>query len=158
MVPQGMVLTATVSFTLGAVHMSSRGAIVQRLNAVEAMASVDVVCTDKTGTLTTNRLRVDALRVLDGLPEDAVRRYLKLFASASVDRKNKSIQALRAFLGETAVELLDQLPFKSQNRYSAVRVRDGAAERVLVLGACEALRDQVEGPAASSWEAVWEEL
>jgi cation-transporting ATPase E len=159
MVPQGMVLTATVAFTLGAVHMSARGAIVQRLNAVEAMAAVDVVCTDKTGTLTTNRLKVDQVRVVgEGISAEEVRRLLSVFASASVDRKNKSVQALLTEFGRSDVELLDQLPFKSQNRYSAVQIRDGNAERVLALGACESLRDYLEPGADSKWEAAWQEL
>jgi cation-transporting ATPase E len=159
MVPQGLVLTATIAFTLGAVYMSMRGAIVQRLNAVESMAAVDVVCTDKTGTLTTNRLRLAQVRLLaNPLSEEEVRRHLALFASASVDRENKSIQALRTALGEAPVELLDQLPFKSQNRYSAVRIRDGSSELTLVLGACEALRPHLDNPAAGDWETAWKEL
>jgi cation-transporting ATPase E len=156
MVPQGLVLMATVSFTLGAVVMSRRGAVVQRLNAVEAMASVDVICTDKTGTLTTNRLRLSRLVSLaPELGEDEVRRRLALFAAASVDRQNRNIQALRAALGEPKAEVLDQLPFKSQNRYSAVRLRDGRDERVLVLGAPEALAGRV-GP--GPWEGQVREL
>ena len=153
LVPQGMVLTATISFTLGAVVMSRRGAIVQRLNAVEAMASINVICTDKTGTLTTNHLRLEKLHIIDtGLGEDAIRNRLWLFASASVDRQNKNIQALCSALkprGEVLrtplvrtdldFELLDQIPFKSQHRYSAVRLRENGTERVLVLGAFEAL-------------------
>jgi cation-transporting ATPase E len=132
---------------------------VQRLYAVEAMASVDVVCTDKTGTLTTNRLKLDQVCVLArDLAEEEVRRRLRLFASATVDQNNKNIQALRAALGEAPAEALDQLPFKSQNRYSAVRLRDGTAERVLVMGACEALRDHLKDPSACDWEAHWKEL
>src|SRR5262249_55028147 len=144
MVPQGLVLMTTLAFTLGAVRMSGRGAVVQHLSAVESMAAVNVLCMDKTGTLTTNRLRLDQLRVLAGdLSEEVVRDRLRTFAALSVDRQNKSILALEAALGELPgerAELVDQLPFKSQNRYSAVRVRQGQAERVLVLGACEALR------------------
>src|SRR5262249_7682055 len=122
MVPVGWVLMATIAFTIGAVYMSRKGAVVQRLNAVETMASVDVVCTDKTGTLTTNRLRLDRLLVLRGArSEEALRRLLRNFAWASVDTKSKTILALREGLGrpEGEVELADQLPFKSQNRYSA---------------------------------------
>src|SRR5206468_1603165 len=101
MVPQGLVLMATISFTIGAVYMSRRGAVVQRLHAVEAMASVDVVCTDKTGTLTTNRLRLDGVRLLAAdATEEEVRRRLRLFASASIDQKNKNVQAFKAALGE----------------------------------------------------------
>src|SRR5262249_40163276 len=114
---------------------------------------------DKTGTLTTNQLRLDRLCVLAGdVPEVVVRERLRLFASVSVDRQNKNLLALRAALGEVEVELLDQLPFKSQNRYSAVRGRDGQAERVLVLGACEALRDYLEAAAPNHWETTWKEL
>jgi cation-transporting ATPase E len=142
MVPQGLVLMATVAMTLGAVRMSARGAVVQRLSAVESMAAVNVLCMDKTGTLTTNRLRLARLCTLDGMPEEAVRDRLRLFAALTVDRDNKSIQALRTALGPEPgkVELVDQLPFKSQNRYSAVRVRSSTSEQVLVLGACEALQ------------------
>src|SRR5262249_38647862 len=61
-------------------------------------------------------------------------------------------------LGETVVELLDQLPFKSQNRYSAVRVRAGQAEYTLVLGACEALRRHLADGAPDRWEAARKEL
>ena len=53
-------------------------------------------------------------------------------------------------------ELLDQLPFKSQNRYSAVRIRDAGCERVLVLGACEALRPILAEHGAASWETEWQ--
>jgi cation-transporting ATPase E len=156
MVPQGLVLTATISFTLGAVLMSRRGAVVQRLNAVETMAAIDVVCTDKTGTLTTNALRLDQIRVVTrDLDDAAVRQRLQWFASATLDRQNKNVQALQAALGKAEVKLLDQLPFKSQNRYSAVRVDVGQEDRVLVMGASEALRPFLDG---DSWEAAWREL
>jgi cation-transporting ATPase E len=158
MVPQGLVLTATISFTLGAVHMSMRGAVVQRLHAVEAMAAIDVICTDKTGTLTTNRLHLDQVCCLADSSKEECQRLLSLFASGSVDRTNKNLQALRAALGERPVEVLDQLPFKSQNRYSALRIRDGGNERILVLGACEALRPHLDSADGTSWEAAWKEL
>jgi cation-transporting P-type ATPase E len=159
MVPQGMVLTATVAFILGAVRMTGRGALVQRLSAVESMASVDVLCMDKTGTLTTNRLRLDLVHVpAGGLRETEVRRRLSLFASASVDRRGRGLWAIREALGEVVAELLDQIPFQARNRYSAVRVRDGGSERVLVLGAYEALRGQLEGPDDGNLQFAWTEL
>jgi cation-transporting ATPase E len=161
MVPQGLVLMATLALILGAVRMSRRGAVVQRLNAVESMAAVNVLCMDKTGTLTTGRLQLDQVRVLGGQAEAEaeVRSRLRVFAWQSIDSQSKSIQTLRAALGDPAApeaaELLDQLPFKSQNRFSAVRVRMAGVERVLVLGACEALRPFLSD---NSWEAAWQEL
>lgn len=150
MVPQGLVLTATIAFTVGAVVMSRRGALVQRLNAVEAMAAVDVICTDKTGTLTTNRLKLtDFKKLADDLSEDESRRRVSLFACASVDVRNRNIQAIQAGLcplGQASnLSLLDQIPFKSQNRFSAVKVRDGQTERVIVMGAVEVLAGSDDG-------------
>jgi cation-transporting ATPase E len=158
MVPQGLVLMVTLAFILGAVRLARRGAIVRRLNAVESMASVDTLCMDKTGTLTTNRLHLERLEVIapDGSGED-VRRLLGLFAAASGDHGSKSIAALRTALGPAVVELLDFLPFKSQNRFSAVRVRAGGQTHVLALGACEALKPFVEVQ-ENGWEEAWAKL
>jgi len=143
MVPQGLVLTATVAFTLGAVAMSRRGAVVQRLSAVETMAAIDVICTDKTGTLTTNRLTLDRMIAVDAEDDEArLRDLLRLFASASIDHGNKNIQAVLAALGAADVEALEQIPFKSQHRYSAVRINDNGRPRLLVMGAVETLRDR----------------
>src|SRR5262249_11934141 len=78
MVPQGLVLMATLAFVLGAVRMSARGAIVGRLEAVEAMASIDTLCMDKTGTLTTNPLQLAAVPPVAGAAEPEVKRLLRL--------------------------------------------------------------------------------
>jgi cation-transporting ATPase E len=159
MVPQGLVLMATLAFVLGAVRMAARGAIVQRLSAVETMAAIDTLCMDKTGTLTTNNLQLERLVVLDAAVGDAeVRRRLRLFACASLDRGSKSLAALRSALGEGPAELLDQVPFKSQNRYSAVRARDGAGEHALALGAPEALAKYLHPDGAAAAEAARAEL
>ncbi|HEX5271830.1 MAG TPA: HAD-IC family P-type ATPase, partial [Gemmataceae bacterium] len=159
MVPQGLVLMTTLAFTLGAVRMSRRGAVVQQINAVESMASVDVLCMDKTGTLTTNRLRLDRVTPV-GVGEDEARAALRLFALASLDVRSKSVQALRVAFGEAGPqpELLDQVPFKSQNRYSAVRLRVGGTERALALGAFEALRPLLEPDGRDTAEATWRGL
>jgi cation-transporting ATPase E len=156
MVPQGLVLMATLAFILAAVRMTARGALVNRLAAVESMASVDTLCMDKTGTLTTNQLKLDQFRVVTGaLSEEAVRARLRLFACVSLDQGSKSLAALRAALGDTTGELLDQLPFKSQNRFSAVRARQDGREHILVLGAGEALEPFVMD---QSWQRAWREL
>ncbi len=157
MVPQGLVVMTTFAFVLGAVRMSRRGALVQVISAVESMASVDTLCMDKTGTLTTNRLHLEKLIPLDeSMPHDALRERLRAFASASLDRSNKSLAALRDAVGEAPVQLLDQLPFKSQNRYSAVRVSTQTSEYVLILGACEALRPFLES--TNGLEKTWHDL
>jgi len=62
LVPQGLVLITTISFAYGAMKIAKNQAIVQRLSAIEAMANTQVVCMDKTGTLTKNQLEVKEVK------------------------------------------------------------------------------------------------
>ena len=158
LVPQGLVLLATLVFVLAATRLSHRGAMVQRLAAVEGLGAVDVLCTDKTGTLTTGRLTFDHF-VSFSLPEVEVRKWLGVFATGSIDRRNKSIEALREALeAETpAAEILDQLPFKSQNRCSAVVARVNSEKRLLVLGSFEVLSLRFPENERIAIEAAWRE-
>lgn len=64
LVPQGLVLITTISFAYGAMKIAKNQAIVQRLSAIEAMADAQVVCMDKTGTLTKNELVVKEIKIL----------------------------------------------------------------------------------------------
>lgn len=152
MVPQGLVLLTTLVFVLSATRLSHHGAVVQRLAAVEGLAAVEVLCTDKTGTLTSGRLALDHLKVFFH-PEPMVRQWLGTFSVESIDRQNKSIEALREALATVAaaVEVVDQLPFQSHNRYSAFNARMDGQSRLFVLGSVEALRTHLSD---TDWMAV----
>ena len=154
LVPQGLVLMTTLALTLGAVRLSARGAVVQRLAAVEAMASVDILCADKTGTITTGDLTLDRVVTVAG-DEAEVRAKLGLFAWATVDAGNRTVQALRRALPkpDQPFTAVDQVPFKSQTRFSAVRVRTADAEHLLVLGSPDALVPRFVGGEAGRVES-----
>jgi cation-transporting ATPase E len=97
LVPQGLFFMSTVAYALGAVRVARKGALVEELNAVESMSNVDLLCLDKTGTLTTNRIRFHALRLAGSSfsgDERAVKQILGGYA-ASLQGGNRTA----AYLG-----------------------------------------------------------
>lgn len=65
MVPEGLVLMTSIAFAVGVVRLGRRQCLVQELPAIEGLARVDVVCADKTGTLTENGMRLSEIRPID---------------------------------------------------------------------------------------------
>ena len=141
LVPYGLFFLVTVAYATGAATISRRGALVQQLNAVESLSNVDVVCTDKTGTLTTGLLDLRDVVPLAGHPADQVRATLAVVA-ASATAANATTRALVAALPGTPVPLEQEVPFSSARRWSGVRSR--ALGGAWVLGAPEALRPALE--------------
>jgi cation-transporting ATPase E len=141
MVPMGLVLLSTVAFSLGVLRISRKGALVQRLNAVESFSHVDVLCMDKTGTLTKNELRLCAATPAAGGSEAALRAAAGVFAHRCTEQ-NGTVLALRLATATpgAGVEVLGEVPFNSRDKWSGLDVRDQAGgQRGLVLGALEVL-------------------
>ena len=141
LVPYGLFTLVAVAYTVGAAKSAGRGALVQQVNAVESLSNVDVVCTDKTGTLTTGRLSLAGVRPAGALPAGEVERLLGSMAR-STGAGNLTTAALAAALPGEPVAVHEEVPFSSSLRWSAVRTGDG----VLVLGAPDALAPRLAGP------------
>ena len=144
LVPQGLVLSITLIFIVGIVRISRKGALVQKPNSIESMVHVNVICMDKTGTLTRNRL---ALKEIVTVPEGdaAVRDLIRVFASNSED-KNKTMEAIEKSLGGERAEVLDAIPFTSLNKYSALRFRHGGDVHDMIVGASSTTRAMFTHP------------
>lgn len=173
-VPEGLLVSVTVILTVGMRRMLKRKALVRRLLAAETLGSVNVLCVDKTGTLTTGVMELVELHggtkriALESLHADDVSllRDLRLVNVARVeDRLNQEplitgsateISLMRWSLkhkdltpsdsplsnGENVWathEVVDELPFKSENKFSATLVREAGQERALVIGAPDVL-------------------
>jgi cation-transporting P-type ATPase E len=134
LVPEGLILLISLTAAVSAFKVAQRGVLAQQLNAVESLASVDVVCTDKTGTLTEPMLRVTGLVTADGVDEKTLEQALACYA-ASAPTRNATLQAI-AEARVAAVEarrVAAQVPFSSRRRWSALDLGDVR----LVLGAPE---------------------
>ncbi|GAB2900193.1 HAD-IC family P-type ATPase [Streptomyces mayteni] len=139
MVPEGLVLMTSVAFAIGVVRLGRQRCLVQELPAIEGLARVDVVCLDKTGTLTEGGMDVAELRVLGGAEEYA-RRVLGALG-ASDPRPNASLLAIAdAFPAPAGWRATDTLPFSSARKYSAAALAEpeGPGD-VWLLGAPDVL-------------------
>jgi cation-transporting P-type ATPase E len=132
LVPEGLVLLTGVTYAVATMRMARRGALSQQLNAVESLASAEVICLDKTGTLTEETLRVVEVIPADGVGEERLATALGRFAAASPSRTSTLDAIARWVPGpEEAVE--DSVPFASRRRWSGIRL----AGVSYVLGAPE---------------------
>ncbi len=138
-VPEGLILLVSLTMAVSAAKMARRGVLAQQLNAIESLASVSVMCTDKTGTLTEASLRVVDTLPADGVSDAELRAALGRFA-ASAPSRNGTLDAVheaRLAGDDAAVEPTAQVPFSSRRRWSALELDGGR----YVLGAPEALLD-----------------
>jgi cation-transporting P-type ATPase E len=141
LVPYGLFFLVALAYTVGAAKSAGDGALVQRVNAVESVSNVDVLCTDKTGTLTTGRLGLAEVQPVGALDAAGSGRLVGSLAR-SVAAANLTTSALAAALPGEPWEVREEIPFTSSLRWSAVRTDDG----VHVLGAPDALAPHLSGP------------
>ena len=113
LVPEGLILLTSLTYAVAALRMARRGALVQQLNAIESLAAVDVVCLDKTGTLTEGSLRLVALVPAEGVAEEELAADLARFAAASPSR-NTTLEAIAAARPAPAEEAEGHVPFASR--------------------------------------------
>ncbi len=135
LVPEGLVLLASLTFAVAAVRLARLGTLAQQLNAIESLASVDTVCVDKTGTLTENRLDVAGVLPAPGRSDDDVRRAAGLLAASAASR-NSTTEAILAAMPTDAATPLAEVPFDSSRKWSGVTMEGTGT---IVLGAPEIL-------------------
>lgn len=137
MVPEGLVLMTSIAFAVGVVRLGRRQCLVQELPAIEGLARVDVVCADKTGTLTESGMRVSEVKELDGTGQ-SVADVLAALAAADA-RPNASMLAIaEAYDAAPGWTVTATAPFKSATKWSGVSFGDHGN---WVIGAPDVLLD-----------------
>ena len=137
MIPEGLVLLTSISFILGVGRLAGKRALVQEMEAIEALARVNTLCLDKTGTITTGALKVEkVVRIREvseeGTDEEEIRRLMEGIAHAFTET-NVTGEALQAFFEDTKpYKVVDTLPFNSRRKFMGVVFEEAG---VYVLGA-----------------------
>ncbi|RYJ30765.1 integral membrane ATPase [Streptomyces sp. L-9-10] len=129
MIPEGLVLLTSVAFAIGVIRLGRKQCLVQELPAIEGLARVDVVCLDKTGTLTEGGMDVRELRPLNGADVTYVRQVLGAIGQSD-PRPNASLRAIIDAYREESGRwpVTKALPFSSVRKYSGAAFGEPAGE------------------------------
>ncbi|KAK4457496.1 putative type IIIA plasma membrane ATPase [Cladorrhinum samala] len=140
-VPVGLPAVVTTTMAVGAAYLAKKKAIVQKLSAIESLAGVEILCSDKTGTLTKNKLSLAEPYTVEGVdPED-----LMLTACLAASRKKKGMDAIdKAFLKSLAFypraksvlskyRVLDFQPFDPVSKKVQAVVESPQGERIICV-------------------------
>ena len=137
--PSSLFLMIVTAYALGAVRIANKGALVQQANSVESLCHVTVLCLDKTGTLTANKICLEGIHPVGALPDAELRRVLGIFA-ASVSASNKTTDAIATACEGESRPFREEVPFSSALKWSALSLDGGDLRGVYVLGAPEVLQ------------------
>ena len=155
MVPEGLVLLTSVAFAAGVVRLARQRCLVQELPAIEVLARVDVLCVDKTGTITEGSLALADVQPLGGVDRAAVDAPLAALAQLDPDPNATSRALQHAYSEPSTWAMTGRVPFSSARKWSGMTFADhgswvlGAPENVLTADYAGDLRAEVETHAAS---------
>jgi cation-transporting ATPase E len=135
-VPYGLVLVVVISLSLGAISITRHKTLIRRINAVESLANITVLCFDKTGTITQNKLAVNEIVPLNSLSEGEIKQKLRLYTD-NLAHLNGTAAAVAAYAHTdappTPLIKISEIPFNSTRKWGAVVL----PEETLILGAPE---------------------
>lgn len=133
MIPEGLVVLASITLALAVMRLARQDVLAQELYCPENLARTDILCLDKTGTLTTGKMRVDQV-----VPVHTSRKRLEEIVTrlfSAVGDRNLTAEAVRKRFGTVRVDAEDIVPFSSRTRFCRARI-DG---HVYAAGAVQAL-------------------
>ena len=137
LIPEGLVLLMSVTLAVAAVRLARLDTLVQQMAATEALAAVDTICVDKTGTLTTGELKLVGIDVADEAQAAASHQALARFAASSGER-NRTLEAIAERYPATPERVGTEVPFSSDWKWSGLTL-GGKRGHTFVLGAPDVL-------------------
>ncbi|MBO2516118.1 MAG: ATPase P [Clostridiales bacterium] len=130
MIPEGLVLLTGVAMAVGVIRLGQKSTLVQELNGIETLARADVLCLDKTGTITSGNMELERTIEINGSSEeieDAASRLLSAF-----DDDSGTLNALRKVYNPGSETPAQTIPFSSARKLSAASFDDG---KTVIMGA-----------------------
>lgn len=140
MIPEGLVLLTSVSFILGVGRLARKKALVQEMEAIEALARVNVLCLDKTGTITTGELTVNEVICL-GATETEITPIMEGLVYAFPDANATTLALQNYFKDTKPFTITDTVPFSSRRKFMGIQYKENGC---YILGAPEFLTSDTD--------------
>lgn len=141
-VPEGLLLASTLLLAFGSLRLAKAKVLPQKMSAIEAMAQLDVLCTDKTGTLTDENIKFDELIYIDKsskqLPD-----YIGIVAKETDSGSTTNRAIISEFNAPVGYEVLQRLAFSSKHKMSGAKFRLNDKTVTILIGAPEFMIDIV---------------
>ena len=120
MIPSGLLLLTTFAMAIGVMRLAKKQTLVQDLYSLEMLARVNVLCLDKTGTITDGRMTVNDVMILNNFVENPLEEVMGSILGALDDNNQTSIALYNRFGHSTALQATATVPFSSKRKLSAV--------------------------------------
>lgn len=134
MIPEGLILLTSTVLAVSVIRLSQNKVLVQELFCIESLARVDVLCLDKTGTITCDMMNVENVIPFKENKSDEISIAIKSLAYSSTD-ENATVNALRDFVDNSgALKALSVIPFSSEKKWSGASFENGVS---YIMGAAE---------------------
>ncbi|MBO7304965.1 MAG: HAD-IC family P-type ATPase [Clostridia bacterium] len=122
MIPAGIYLLVTLTLTLSVVKLARKRTLVQDMYSIEMLASADVVCLDKTGTITDGTMHVSDVVSLDGTELSEIERIMSHIEGTEQSVNSTSAALIDRFGKDVSVKIIKKIPFSSARKFSAVSI------------------------------------
>ena len=159
MIPEGLYLLTSIALAVSTIKLTGKKVLVQDMSCIEALARVDVLCLDKTGTITQPKMQVENVIPMTEDPPEKLENALRAFY-AGLEPENETARAMaEMFGGESDWRCTKRIPFTSQTRWSAAVFRDWGsfivgAPQTIMGGRYDSIRETVEGWTSSGYRVL----
>ena len=139
MIPEGLVVLTSVALAVSTMRLLKLKALVQELYSVEGLARVDVVCLDKTGTLTQGDMQVDHIEIVSDISELNLHAYMHAYLEMEKHPNPTAKALIEYFKSDTKIQVDDFQPFASERKYTSASLHNIGT---LYVGAFEFIFDK----------------
>ncbi|MBQ7645689.1 MAG: HAD-IC family P-type ATPase, partial [Clostridia bacterium] len=136
-IPSGLVLTTSVTMVVSIAQLAKKKTLIQELYSLENLSRIDVICLDKTGTLTDGTMEVADVKTF--IPEEEVAKYARDLTAVAGERNATAEAIYQRFGISEDLQYKEKIPFSSATKYSGLIYNDG---KKLLMGAPEYLLDK----------------